>query len=548
MSNRNPGNDRGNVLFLTIGAMALIAIAMILSVRAFSLRMEASQRETRAVEQRLVGSVAESIVNEWMADSEWSDYILNYDYEVGWPWMTPLGKPCPNPNPTPPQKTPETMCWRISDVNNPFDTTNLNTNEKEDIETLVTLRGKEAQRQARDITIEVAVGCYTNDPEDCQQITTTTRHYERAVLFQYQLHYDTNEVPEGAKKEANDALTAVRQQLINDGVALDGIDAELLRLHPRPVERNDLLTNSLTEIVFTGEDDFNGPVRTSLDHVVICGDPDFHKHIELGLPVGTDTTNEEDPDSDPATNDGLIRPPTGSGCTNSPKWHGQPTGQRVEAGGALKLPPITPEGRDPTLECDEVNYSYVSGVVGGSCKTPSRALRNDDVIVPDSGSNITIKELVVKGSVTVFAEGDITVCGDIQADTPPDAISPSVIALIANGNIVLDRGDPALGCGGDTLTGPLSDPQHNLNLINVAVLAPKGAIYARNWHLACNGSCPKLTITGSIAAKHLGLYGIPDDSGIIKAGWSKQFSYPSGFWMARPPWWPGFEGKEWEAQ
>lgn len=69
---------------------------------------------------------------------------------------------------------------------------------------------------------------------------------------------------------------------------------------------------------------------------------------------------------------------------------------------------------------------------------------------------------------------------------------------------------------------------------------------------------PTLRIEGSIAAYHLGLYGIPNpNAGTVTAGWSKHFTYPTNddatpavdesFWLARPPWWPGFAGNEWAA-
>ena len=90
------------------------------------------------------------------------------------------------------------------------------------------------------------------------------------------------------------------------------------------------------------------------------------------------------------------------------------------------------------------------------------------------------------------------------------------------------------------------------------MLAPgtNGAVYARGWHLPCNGPCPTFTIEGSIAATHLGLYDIPSPSGGVTNGWAKQFTYPTydpdttdineAFWRARPPWWPDFTGNEWE--
>ena len=112
--------------------------------------------------------------------------------------------------------------------------------------------------------------------------------------------------------------------------------------------------------------------------------------------------------------------------------------------------------------------------------------------------------------------------------------------------MVLDPSDSTPpGCADDTLTE--GNSRHSLTLTNVAILAPEGAVYARRWHLphAAAGG-PILTIEGSVAAKHLGLYGIPDPAtGDMTNGWSKHFTYPTDFWRARPPWWPDFTGNEW---
>ena len=126
------------------------------------------------------------------------------------------------------------------------------------------------------------------------------------------------------------------------------------------------------------------------------------------------------------------------------------------------------------------------------------------------------------------------------------AASPLLLTPVAaHSGRAYRRGLTPPGCADDTLRE--LNTSHNLTLTNVAVLAPNGGVYARRWHLphASTGG-PTLTIEGSIATKHLGLYGIPDQTtGTITSGWAKTFTYPTDFWQARPPWWPGFTGNEW---
>lgn len=551
MSNSNPRNDRGNVLLLTIGAMSLIAIAMILSVRAFSLRMEVSQRETRATEQRLVGSVAEDALDKWMANPASSKAILSDG--AGRVWMTPLGGPCPS------IADAQTICWRIrgDDPASPEDEDGVVDVPFAD----PVLRGGEARREARDVTIEVAVGCYTApDPpnptgsleEHCQQISTSgSRRYERSVMFQYQLHYETNQVPPAALHGPGG---------LQDDPICEGDPADI----PQDTVCDDPDLDPATVIVFTSEDELNGPLRYSgTGPVLYCGTPTFRR-IETKIATlparvpGCNFTPGINPDweaigTDPAPNwsDGLADPD-----------------RFISKGDLALLPPEEPP-TDERCPLVQVDYDWTTNAVAKSNRItnmqdndstndcpgePSQSLIPHAILDGDtifSTGTLTINRLVVDGSVTVYAKGDIIICGDIDASSGTNpAGGPNVVALITEGAVILDpSGTTPPSCNSGTLTA-LTTAQ-NLTLTNVAVLAaPNGAIYARGWHLPCTGPCPTLSIVGSIAAKHLGLYGIPDpNAGTVTAGWAKHFTYPTDFWQARPPWWPGYDDgiEEWAA-
>ena len=128
----------------------------------------------------------------------------------------------------------------------------------------------------------------------CQQFKTLNRRFERSVLFQYQLHYDTNEVPpealNGPDGLADDPGCQTDPPTPPVGAVCDGLDPS-------------------TIIVFTSEDTLNGPVRTTLPRVSYCGSPIFHR-VEVS---GT----ASDPPIDPMV-------PAGPTCPSSPSWLGLP--------------------------------------------------------------------------------------------------------------------------------------------------------------------------------------------------------------------------------
>ena len=250
----------------------------------------------------------------------------------------------------------------------------------------------------------------------------------------------------------------------------------------------------------------------------------------------------------------------------APAWTvGLSDPERFTFRGDLSLPSLADppqEGDERVCTLERVNHHKSHNTTAGNLRdnnmndgndtndcpgepgSPDHAILPGDIILSDD--ELTIDQLVVEGSVTVYSEGDIIVCGDIEATGTNPAGGPNVIALITAGDVILDpSGLTPLACADDTLLE--LNTSHNLTLTNVAVLAPDGAVYARRWHLPhASAGGPTLTIEGSIAAEHLGLYGIPDQAtGTITSGWAKTFIYPTDFWQARPPWWPDFTGNEW---
>ena len=514
-------DDRGFILPATFAAITLIALAALLTGRVVGTLLRASMQESFAVEEHAVTKTVTGIIDAWIADPQVSTLLVSNpaDSRVADVWRTPLGEPC--------VWGEHTTCWKIDS------TTKVTYSGK--------LRGGEAERHAQDVTATVVVGCWGGTPDQCQRTRTFTRRYERAVFAQYQLHYDTNAVPSTALDGP-------------DGLLDDPEVCDDPNISPDPVLCDDL--DPATVIVFTAADTLNGPLRYSGDGPVLyCGDPTF-KRIE----ANTDTPPESGPGC-PSVPTPRWEPVVGV----APAWTvGLSDPERFTFLGDLSLPSLADppqEGDERVCTLERVNHHKSHNATAGNLRynnmsdgndtsdcpgepgSPDHAILPGDIILSDD--ELTIDQLVVEGSVTVYSEGDIIVCGDIEATGTNPAGGPNVIALITAGDVILDpSGLIPLACADDTLLE--LNISHNLTLTNVAVLAPDGAVYARRWHLPHAATGPTLTIEGSIAAKHLGLYGIPDQAtGTITNGWAKTFTYPTDFWQARPLWWPGFTGNEW---
>ena len=506
MTSPRNGDDRGFLLPATLVAITLMAFAALLTGRTIGVLLRASVQESLAVEEHATVQTVTGIIDSWMADQQVSTLLQSAipDPRIVGVWRTPQGADC--------VWGQDTTCWKI-DADDP------STPENEAPQVLIfsgTLRGGEAQRQALAMTATVVVGCYGSTENACQRTRSFTRNYERAVFAQYQLHYDTNAIPplalNGPDGQPNDPAVCGDPDIPPDPMLCDDVDPA-------------------TVIVFTGDDNLNGPLRTTLTQVLYCGNPTFSR-VEV-------SGNDPDPLVDAEC--GFI-----------------PTYNSIVYGGDLQLPQLEGFSLPSNGVCslDRIHYAHpphtseptsvgLRGDCPGDLGNPDHAITDGDIISAATG-DIIIEQLILEGSVTIYAEGDIIICGDIIARGNNSAGGPNVIALISEGDVILDpSGFTPPACGDDTILE--LNTTHNLTLTRISILAPNGAIYAQRWYLphASTGG-PTLTIEGSIAAKYLGLYATPDRFvGVIDGGWSKTFTYPPDFWQARPPWWPGLDGSEW---
>ena len=476
-------DDSGHILPATVITVTLIAVAALLTGRAFGSQLRASIQERLITDERVAARNIEDVLDAWMADPALSTAITEApNGSNGWRtssgdalWRTPGGvidPDCPSP--------PNTTCWTFA-VAAPRS---------------AALRGGEASQETRDVTIEIRSGCFSGVAW-CQRITEIVRAYERTVFAQYQLHYEDHTAPNEAfwGPDGSEDPSTCTADPPPDPADCDDVPTDLLRGLP---------------VIFAAADTLDGPLHYSgTGGVLYCGTPTFRR-VETVTPqplakhagCGSSGVPQWGPDGpDEQTNTGLALPATGPVPTH------------------LKSPqnscPIVGASQPPDFGCHPTNVTH------------------GDIIHSDGDMAIEGLDLSAAGaSVTVHARGDITITGDITTSGTNAAGGPAVIALIAGGDIVLAHTHPA-----------------DITFTNVALLA-QGAVYARGWHLPCNGTCPTFTLTGSIAATHLGLYGIPSPSGGVTSGWAKQFTYPADFWRARPPWWPGYNSHpipEWQS-
>lgn len=552
-------DDGGYVLPLTVLVLVLIGYVAWLTAGTFAVLLRSSVQERLAVEERFAARSAEQIVDAWMADpatsKEITDQVPNPTNTASDPLskvitagetarFTPLaGRDCT-----------DTVCWQVTEIEN--------------VSPAGRLRGGEAQQQLVAVTIRIDTGCFSG-PDDCQRTATVRRVYERAVFSQYQLHYDTNTAPAAAlypdgipddprcvTDPDNYGGVCDDPPTVYGGDGIPDSPRSQCATDPRPPDVSCDGLSSDTVIVLTDEDTLNGPVRTTLTEVLYCGAPSLLRVEVSGTQPPMPSLPLATPDKDcpeklkwlNAVGQPIIPAPTLTDLLNSGalRW-----------GGNLDLPDA---GTAPaaTLRCDTVDFDHLINLANQIQPNPTqgacpRNLAGGDIISPTSpGGDITIHKLVLDGSVTVHtATGNIIICGEIEAKGLNPAGGPNVVALIAAaGNVILDpSGEPATPCAAGLASGYALtevDNRRNLDLTGVAVLAPQGAVYTRNWHLPhSDRGGPTLNIEGSVASRHLGLYGIPDDTGDVTAGWAKKFTYPADFWRARPPWWPNSVTSEW---
>lgn len=533
------GCDRGYVLPAAVVTLTLLAITSALTARVFGELLRASVRERVVIENQAAAHNAKTILDAWMADPAASAAITDPDHDDHGDYTAAAftgggADGCVLADET---------CWRIALTRpNP-----------------AVLRGGEARQDLAEVTLTVESGCSVV----CQYTSQTVRTYERAVFAHYQLHYQTDLPPPDAFTSLKgpdgewDTPLPPACETDPDGVGCDKEPDD----HPNAAATRHL---EQARVVFTGLDVLNGPLRHSgNDPVRYCGSPRFRR-------IETRTSTAPKPAAPTCTGkpgwydnaDALVAPWPVSGDPNRdlpadrPRW--------VVRGDNLELPPLGPPpttGRDvcsllkiehPSphpldIDADKNRATNCPDEPGSS----RHAIRDGDIIT--ASGDITIHRLDIAGSITVYARGDIIICGLVEATGTNPAGGPNVVALVTHKSVVLQPSPTPAGCETGAPRGDGTVPQlaagsahHDLTLDNVAVLAPNSGVYATGWHLPCNGPCPTLTINGSIAAKHLGLYGTPDPGGAgATHGWKKHFTYPEDFWQARPPWWPNLPPGEW---
>lgn len=361
-----------------------------------------------------------------------------------------------------------------------------------------------AERRSVEVTFQWATGCTpgrmlspTDDPsEHCHVVDTTSRRYEHRSFLQYQLHYEQNDIP-------NRWCEGDAQCLAFGGM-----------------------------VVFADGDLLDGPIHTNLSSILYCGAPAFNASVEIA----------GDPNLSAFLN--------GPGCIGTPTFSGRPMAHSdlVNGGhlGVARLPGTEPpvcggsvDWLKEGMELAEDDDHNITASLDLSTTRPG-----DIHTAP--GVNIEVFG-AAPGSVTIVAEGTITVIGDLSAPIG------EVVGLVVGCDVVLD---PA----GARSSTELVTGVHDLSLSNIAVLAPAGGMWANAWAKphgldpACAGAPPPpfcgvnpntptvLNFSGAVASRYLGLFGrlLPDPS-----GWVKEFSYPTGFWQVQPPWWPALEQGNW---
>lgn len=150
------------------------------------------------------------------------------------------------------------------------------------------------------------------------------------------------------------------------------------------------------------------------------------------------------------------------------------------------------------------------------------------------------------------------------ADHGPLPPRGDIIDDYTQGTDVL-RATPPLAIGEDYATdhwpayrmrepGPLHElcDFMDFTLSNVAILAPTGGVIARDWAIPRQqrstplpANDPVITIEGSIAVKHRGLFGQYDNAGALATGYRKVFTHPAGFAEGVTAWWPELKQNHW---
>lgn len=275
-----------------------------------------------------------------------------------------------------------------------------------------------------------------------------------------------------------------------------------------------------------------GPIHTNDDYLLICGSPTFTDVHVAG----------------PAATAPFWAYSTGSNCNL-----GAPV---ITAGGGFSLadPLILPETEEwldaaktlpgtttytgaATIVFNGTTYDVTGGGVGAAT----------GVAYPASGVIYVAGDVavsgVIDGQVSVVTEGLLEIpdhlryaCVPIGAADPSDipADCDDVIGLNAQTGVRIEYGN----------TIPGDD-----RVINAAIAAVDGSVRVDKWatsELPPGLSTPTLYLGGAIVANYRGVYGAYDgDTGELRSGFRKYFTYDERFRSVQPPFFVSPAGTRW---
>lgn len=277
-----------------------------------------------------------------------------------------------------------------------------------------------------------------------------------------------------------------------------------------------------SQIVFTSSDVLNGPVFSD-DDFSICGDPTFNSTVQsanaggVGSPYWTSTClgtkpvfNDGAPTYAPAQNiiangvGGDVAPAQNFGCdiNNS----GGTTTFTLNSG---------------TLSWSGGTLDTADGNKGAGCTSPVTlaGLQSDIFYV---NGNIQVSGNV-SGFLTLVSSGNITVTGsiaypsaDIQGGSgSPQSDTSDALGLIAEDNVLVSDNNAA-------------------TTVDAAMMAITGSFENADYTSSCSGTCPTLTVFGSIAQNIRGPVG-EQSGGTPTNGYQKSYWYDYSFAYLWPP-------------
>lgn len=264
-----------------------------------------------------------------------------------------------------------------------------------------------------------------------------------------------------------------------------------------------------------------GPVYTSDDWILVCGDPQFLDTVEVG---GTGTAQgtvwksaSEPPRSDSCYSGGN---PRGS----SPVFLGPGGDTRVNTG-RLEIPTvfttveeaqslpgarvISPPAGVTTLVFTTTLPGPTRMSVGGAALEP----------LPQSGVIVVNGDVSVKGTVsgrlTVFATGKIEIDGDLSYAGGTDGNTTDLTSLVAGGGISILQ--PA--AAGETRT------------VHALLMSLEAGVFTQGWDSSpprwtATDVPPTLKLYGAVASRFQGVFaGYDAGTGAILNGYRKDFTF-----------------------